>query len=119
MSLEPKVPGADAIGMTRVEVEERVAEYVTSHGGNLYVWRDEAGLEHVSLKPQPAVEFESVEAAGFAVHFDTSIETPDVWKLVFHRFPVPHVRALWNGFAQQAGQWGGNPRWEGGSPSYE
>jgi hypothetical protein len=81
-----------------IEASERAKEFITEHGGNLYVWSDDAGFDHASTeRPSAEVEFASTEADGFTFHQDTTIEAPDWWKVEFHHFPREHVTATWDG----------------------
>lgn len=100
-------------GADEVEVGPGVVEFVREHGGRLFVWLSESGVEHETARPKSGVEFIEVPGDGFTLCVDRSIDAPERWRLVFHRFPRPHVRALWNGtggFSQTSGLPG---RWEG------
>lgn len=100
----------------RLMLEDQVGEYIRQNGGRFYIWADAAGISHESLHARSGVNYTIYHGDGFDVCIDSSIEEPDVWKLVFHRFPRPHIRALWNGVAYQDGSGpGGIPRREGGS----
>jgi hypothetical protein len=98
-----------------VEADAAVVRHIGEHGGRLFVWLSAAGIEHETWKPKSGIDFSDFHADGFKLLVDRAIETPDRWTLVFHRFPKPHVRALWNGgaFSPSAAR---APRWEGGSP---
>jgi hypothetical protein len=81
-----------------IEATADAVEFITEHGGNLYVWADEVGLEHASPKqPGGDHEFTEYPAEGFTFHLDTSVGEPDWWKIEFHHFPHKHVTALWDG----------------------
>ena len=98
-----------------VETDSGAAEYIREHGGRLFIWVSDAGLEHETIRPKEGINFIELRGDGFSLHVDPAIEMPARWSLVFHRFPRPHVRALWNG-----GAWSPNgarmPQWEGESP---
>jgi len=98
---------------TRIEVGPGAAEFVHERGGRLYVWVSETGIEHETTIPNRNIDFIEVPGDDFTLYVDRSIEPPERWRLVFHRFPRPHVRALWNGtggFSQPVGLSGS---WEG------
>ena len=84
----------------RIIADEDVRAFVAEHGGNVYVWADDAGLKHVHLEPPGhPVDFESFDAGGFTLHQDVSIAAPsDEWKLVLRHIPHKHVDALWDGW---------------------
>lgn len=98
---------------TWIEVGPGVAEFLHERGGRLYVWVSETGIEHETTSPKPNIDFVEVAGDEFTLYVDRSIEPPEHWRLVFHRLPRPHVRALWNrtgGFSQGRGLSGS---WEG------
>jgi hypothetical protein len=97
---------------TTIQVGPRVADFVRERGGRLFVWLGESGIEHETTQPNPGIDFVEIPGESFTLFVDRSIEQPDTWRLVFHRFPIPHVRALWNGTAYQAG--GALTSWEDG-----
>ena len=84
----------------------------------LYVTASSAGLVHETTKPKPGIQYAEFRPAGITLYVDPAIERPTLWRLVFHRFPMPHVRALWNGSRGFSPT--GNPafvsEWEGLSP---
>ena len=44
----------------KIVAEPEVREYVLEHGGNVYVWANDAGLKHVALEPpDEPIEFET------------------------------------------------------------
>jgi len=85
------------MGACRIEVEPEAAEYIAAHGGRLYVTVSSAGLVHEATAPEPAVNYSESSAGEITLCVDPAIEQPEFWRLAFHRFPRPHVRALWNG----------------------
>lgn len=102
------------VSARRIEVGPGVAEFVHERGGKLYVWVSETGIEHETTSPNPNVDFIEIPGDDFTLYVDRSIETAERWRLVFHRFPRPHVRALWNGtggFSEGTHSQGGG--WEG------
>ena len=84
----------------RIIADDDVREFIVEHGGNVYVWADDAGLKHVHLEPpRHDVEFESLQGDGFVLHQDPGIaEPPDEWKLILRHIPYKHVDALWEGW---------------------
>jgi hypothetical protein len=98
-----------------VKVYPGVVDFLRGRGGRLFVWVSDAGLEHETTRPKAGVDFVELQGDGFSLYVDPAIETPASWSLVYHRFPRPHVRALWNG-----GAWSPTiPRlspWEGNDP---
>jgi hypothetical protein len=100
---------------TVLTTDEQSVRFVQEHGGRLYVWTSEAGIEHVTAEPQPGIDFNHIPGDGFDLYVEASIEAAHTWRLVYHRFPRPHVRALWNGtaFDETAPL---APRWEAGRP---
>jgi hypothetical protein len=84
----------------RIVADDEVRAFIAEHGGNVYVWADDAGLKHVHLEPpEHPVEFESFDGDGFTLHQDLGIaEPPDEWELVLRHFPRKHVDALWGGW---------------------
>jgi hypothetical protein len=101
--------------VSTVDADQHAREFIREHGGCLYIWESEAGIEHETTKPRHGIDFKEIEADGFTLYVDPAIEMPQRWKLDFHRFPNPRVRALWNG-----GVWSPNgsrmPSWEGDRP---
>ena len=79
-----------------IRADPRAVEFIRDHGGRLFVWAGDAGIEHETTRPRAGVAFDELQADGFTLYVDRSIEMPHGWRLVFHRFPTPHVRALWN-----------------------
>ena len=56
----------------KIETSDRAKEFIVEHGGNVYVWSDDAGFDHTSTKrPNGDIEFASTDADGF-----TSTRTP-------------------------------------------
>ena len=84
---------------TAVETYPGAADFIREHGGRLFIWVSDAGLEHETTKPKQGIDFIELRGDGFSLNVDPAIEMPAKWSLVFHRFPRPHVRALWNGGA--------------------
>jgi hypothetical protein len=84
----------------KILAEDDVRAFIAEHGGNVYVWADDAGLKHVHLDPpQHEVDFTSFDADGFTLHQDAGIQAPsDEWKLVLRHIPHKHVDALWDGW---------------------
>lgn len=84
----------------KIVADDDVREFIVEHGGNVYVWADDAGLKHVHLEPpRHEVAFESLEGDGFVLHQDLGIaEPPGEWKLVLRHLPTKHVDALWDGW---------------------
>jgi hypothetical protein len=82
----------------KIVADADVREYVLEHGGNVYVWANDAGLKHVSLEPpDEPMEFETIEGDGITLHQALSIMEPTTeWKLVIRHFPLKHVDALWD-----------------------
>lgn len=99
-----------------VETYHGAEDYIREHGGRLFVWVGDAGLEHETTKPKEGIDFIELRGDGFSLYVDPAIEMPARWSLVFHRFPRPHVRALWNGGAWSAALPWLSP-WEGEGPA--
>lgn len=100
----------------KVETDEGAEDFIREHGGRLFVWVSTAGIEHETTKPKEGIDFAELRGDGFSLFVDPAIEMPARWSLVFHRFPRPHVRALWNGGAYSPGVPRMSP-WEGESLS--
>ncbi len=99
----------------KVETDAEAEDFIREHGGRLFVWVSDAGIEHETTKPKEGIDFAELRGDGFSLFVDPAIEMPARWSLVFHRFPRPHVRALWNGGAYSPSlPW--ISRWEGESP---
>jgi hypothetical protein len=82
----------------KIETSDRAKEFIVEHGGNVYVWSDDAGFDHTSTeRPGAEIEFASTDAEGFTFHQDTTIDEPEFWKLEFHHLPRAHVTATWDG----------------------
>ena len=82
----------------KIEVSTKAKEFIANTGGNVYVWSDDAGLDHASTeRPKSEIEFVPIEADGFTFHQDTRIGSPDWWKIEFHHLPHEHVTATWDG----------------------
>jgi hypothetical protein len=84
----------------RIVADDDVREFVLEHGGNVYVWADQAGLKRVATHPPDhPVEFEQIDGDGITLHQDVAIEEPTTeWKLVIRHLPLKHVDALWDGW---------------------
>ena len=82
----------------RIEASAKAREFIRDHGGKIYVWSDDASIDHASTKqPDSQTEFVSFEADGFTFCQDATIESPDWWKVEFHHLPHAHVTATWDG----------------------
>lgn len=99
-----------------IRAQDEAVSLLRRSGGQAYIWADTASLLHVSTKePQGAVGWTQVAYRGVRFNFDKGLEEPRYWLIVFHRFPRPHVRVLWNGGA--FGPSGSRiTDWEGGAP---
>lgn len=100
----------------KIEADEAATQFIRDHGGQFFIWASSAGIEHESAKPPKRnIEFERYEADGFTLCVDREIESANEWRLVYHRLPKPHVRALWNGgaFSPSGAR---VPSWEGKKP---
>src|SRR5437763_5994372 len=83
-----------------VIAEPDAVEFIVEHGGELFVWADDAELKHVRVeRPDNDVTFAEVPADGFSLHVDREIEPPIEWKIVLRHFPHRHVDALYDGAA--------------------
>lgn len=82
----------------KIEASEKAIEYIVEHGGKLYIWADESDLGHASPRP-PADPIDWIEypEEGFTLYQDASIGEPDWWRVEFHRLPLPHLTAIWDG----------------------
>jgi hypothetical protein len=98
-----------------VEADEDAVRFILDHGGRFFVWTSDAGLLHADIKAHPGIQFEELSGDGFALFVDRQIEAANKWTLVFHRFPRPHLRALWNGGAFSPGS-ARIPSWECENP---
>jgi hypothetical protein len=103
------------MGQPKIEADEAAAQFIRDHGGRFFVWVSSAGIEHEAAKPPKDIEFEEHDAEGFTLCVDREIEAANEWRLVYHRIPRPHVRALWNGgaFSPSGAR---TPSWEGKKP---
>ena len=74
----------------KIVADPDVREYVLEHGGNVYVWANDAGLKHVALEPpDEPMEFETIAGDGITLHQALSIMAPTTeWKLVIRHFPL-------------------------------
>jgi hypothetical protein len=100
----------------KIEADEAAAQFIRDHGGRFFIWASSAGIEHQAMQPpKPGLEFEQYAAQGFTLFVDRTIEQANAWRLVYHRFPRPHVRALWNGGAFSPSGLR-TPSWEGDKP---
>jgi hypothetical protein len=99
----------------QIEPDPKAAEFIRAHGGALYVWMSDSGLEHETTKPKGGITFSEYAADGFTLHVDRTIQAAHLWRLVYHRLPRPRVRALWNGavFSPSGAR---VSSWEGGNP---
>ena len=100
----------------KVDADANAVAFIQERGGRLFVWASNAGIEHETTKPREGIDFVRLEGNGFELFVDPSIDEAHRWRLVYHRFPTPHVRALWNGGAYSVGL----PlmsKWEGDPPS--
>lgn len=99
----------------KVEADADAAGFIRQHGGRFFIWSSDTGIQHADTKPHPGVEFDELAGDGFALFVDREIEAAHTWRLVFHRFPRPHIRALWNGAVFSPGS-ARMPSWEGDNP---
>jgi hypothetical protein len=92
----------------RVDASESAVAFVRNHGGRVYVWLDASGLSHTTMAPpEHPVDFVRLDAAGFELYQDVSIETPRFWTVV-HRRLLHRVSVLWeNGLDADASGGGG------------
>jgi hypothetical protein len=92
-----------------VSADEHARAFIEEHGGKVYVWASDAGLEHVATTcPTGAIEFRSIDANGFTLHADTSIEQPAEWTVVLRHVPHKHIEVLWDG---KSPGYGARPSW--------
>jgi hypothetical protein len=81
-----------------VVADPDAVEFVAEHGGEVFVWADDAGLKHVRVeRPDNDVSFRSVPASDLSLFVDREIDPPLEWKLVLRHFPHRHVDALYDG----------------------
>jgi hypothetical protein len=97
----------------QVLADEHAVSFIQEHGGRLYVSL-RAGLEAVGATAHEGIAYQHIEGPGFSLFVDEEIEAAHMWRLVYHRVPWPHVRALWNGAVFNPG--GEYSHWEGGVP---
>jgi hypothetical protein len=90
----------------RVEVSPQAAEYVTLHGGQLWVWTDRTSccastpplMRAATLQPAKALSFIRVPADGFELWFSPPAGlVPDVLEIALHGKRKPKVEAYWDG----------------------
>ncbi|MDP9285726.1 MAG: hypothetical protein M3P41_12375 [Actinomycetota bacterium] len=81
-----------------VVADADVVDFISDHGGEVFVWADGAGLKHVRVeRPDNDVNFLSIPAEGFRLLVDSEIDPPTEWKIVLRHFPHGHVDALYDG----------------------
>jgi hypothetical protein len=57
-----------------------------------------AGFDHAGPEPPDLqTRFDRYPADGFTFYQDTTIGSPDWWKIEFHHLPHEHVTATWDG----------------------
>jgi hypothetical protein len=77
-----------------VVTDDEAISFVRKRGGRLYVWLSDAGIEHETATPREVIRFRSISTTGFEPCVDKAIEPANQWRIVFHRSPKAHVRAL-------------------------
>ena len=92
----------------RVTATADAAEFIRTHGGQLFVWPTEhrsarltlAFLE-ASVDPPPrALDFRRVEAGDFLLFMHPALKTlPDELLVVLRGRRHPHIEAYWDGLA--------------------
>jgi hypothetical protein len=99
-----------------IEVDEAASRFIRNHGGRFYVWLSGAGIEHEAAQPPGGgIDFVEYKTGDLTLCVDRGVEAAHKWRLVYHRLPRPHVRALWNGGAfSPSGPRA--PAWEGEKP---
>lgn len=96
--LEAAEARCDAV-KSRVTATKEAAAFIREHGGRLYVWADNSGLEHTGTSPPAGLTFIQLETPdGIEFFQHDGIETPDLWTLGLHHFPRRHVIANWGGW---------------------
>jgi hypothetical protein len=99
----------------QVVTDDDAISFLCKRGGRLYVWLSGAGIEHETTAPRHGIGFHRTPAERFELYVDEAIEPASLWRVVFHRFPKAHVRALLNGGAYSPS--GARlPSWEGKGP---
>jgi hypothetical protein len=92
----------------RVTASADAAEFIRTHGGQLFVWPAEhrsARLTLAFLKasvdpPARALDFRRIEARDFLLFMDPALQTlPEELLVVLRGRRHPHIEAYWDGLA--------------------
>ena len=92
----------------RVTASADAAEFIRTHGGQLFVWPAEhrsARLTQAFLKasvdpPARALDFRRIEARDFLLFMDPALQTlPEELLVVLRGRRHPHIEAYWDGLA--------------------
>jgi hypothetical protein len=90
----------------RVEVSQQAAEYVSLHGGQLWVWTQRTScctaappfMRAATAQPAKAVGFRRVPADGFELWFSPpGGRVPDMLEIALRGKRKPKVEAYWDG----------------------
>src|SRR5579884_3425132 len=86
----------EPVDQVDVKASPNAVEFIEEHGGRLYVWADDSGLEHVRTEPPDhPVDFAERSCGGFDLYVDRTIAAPQrQWTIVYHHFPFQHVEAI-------------------------
>jgi hypothetical protein len=81
----------------RIRVSRDAAEFVSAHGGVLYVWVSEAGLLHTAtLPPEGRHDWHRERRNGIECAFAPSVGEVSDWRIELRRVPRKHVEAISN-----------------------
>jgi hypothetical protein len=82
----------------RIEASDKALEFIAEHGGKLYIWADESEIGHASVTaPDDPIDWVKYADEGLTLYQDSSVGSPDWWRIEFHHLPRPHVTAIWDG----------------------
>jgi|GEM_PF-2858936 len=89
---------------TTIDVSPKAASAIRARGGNLYVWRDKAGMIRARTKPpSETLAYDTFSGDGWVVHVargifllhDGEADRDVRWLISWGWLPWPHLRALW------------------------
>jgi hypothetical protein len=91
----------------QVTLSDPTRAFIESHGGALYIWPSRHRccggaltlLDTDFAPPSRLTDWSDLDLAGLRVFLDTSVPGAQEISVLLHRWPRPHLTALWNGCA--------------------
>jgi len=82
---------------TRIDLSPATRSALKKRGGNLFIWRDGAGMLHArTQRPRASVNFETIPSDDVTLHIASEIPPPKRWLVIYKRLPWPHFEPLYD-----------------------